>query len=179
MPRPPVGTIPQPVSATALAAHVASRLVGRLSDRAARDAWLTSEVGVKLRSNGVERAAERARTAVVAWVLVDETRLPLQLEKAYVHFPGTGRRRLGLIAALRRLGVVRQILLTRSRRDLACVLVYPREDRDDLFAAVERLGEPFLWDEILEEDREVERSMWVGLAQRYAKTEGLIQEPDE
>jgi hypothetical protein len=148
-------------------------LVGGLSDRAARDAWLRNDVRVKLRSNGVERAAERAREAVSASVLVDEARLPLPLEKTYAHFPGGGQRRPRLVAALARLGIVRQLMVTRSRRDIICVLVYLREERDAVFASLERLGEPFLWDEILQEERELERDAWVALSQRLAATEGL------
>ena len=174
MPRRSVGRVAQPISDSALAAHVASRLVGGLSQRSERDAWLKNHVGVKLRSNGVERAAERAREAVSPSVLVDEARLPLALEKAYVHFPGTGRRRPRLAAALGGLGVVRQLLVTRSRRDIVCVLIYLRHERDTVFAWLEGLGEPFVWDDILEEAREIERETWVTLLQRLAAAEGLL-----
>jgi hypothetical protein len=175
MPRHSVGTVAQPISGTALAANIASRLVGRLSDRAARDTWLRNELGVRLRSNGVERAAARARGGVSSSVLVDETSLPLALEKAYVNFPGRGQRRSELITALEHLGVVRQLLVTRSRRDVVCVLVYRREERDHVFSAFEQLGEPFLWDEILEENRVIERSTWVALSRRFAASEDLLE----
>jgi len=176
MPRTSVGTVAQPVSRTALAAHVASRLAGRLSDRERRDEWLKDQVGLKLRSNGVERAASRAQVGVSPFVLVDEPRLPLPLEKAYVHFPGAGERRPALIATLRALGVVRQLLVTRSRRDVVCILVYAKPERDAIFAALEAVNQPFIWDEILEEDRELERDAWVALSQRFAALENLLEE---
>ena len=175
MTRPPVGTVPQQISDSALAAHVASRLVGGLSDRRARDVWLREHVGVKVRSAGLERASERARSAVSPSVLVDESRLGMSLDKAYVHFPGVGRRRPVLTRELTNLGCVRQLLVTRSRRDVICVLVYQRSERDEIFAALESLGEPFAWDEILEEDRAIEQSTWVALAGRIAVSEDLAK----
>jgi hypothetical protein len=175
MPRLSVGTVAQPESEAALAAHIASRLVGGLFDRAARDTWLKSELGVKLRSNGVERAAGRARAAVSPTVLVDESRVPLANEKAFVHFPGPGRRRPRLVAALDRLGVVRQLLVMRSRRDVFCVLVYRVDERERVFQALEALNEPFAWDEVLDEDRRIERRTWAALSRRVAATENLLE----
>ena len=174
MPRPSAGTVAQALSETALAAHVASRLVGRLSDRVVRDDWLERELGMKLRSNGVERAARRAQAATSPSVLVDERRLPLGLEKACVRFPGRSRPRPRLVARLRALGVVRQLIVTRHRRDLVCVLVYRSAERDAVRAQLEALGQPLVWEEIAEEDRELERAVWIAMARRLAAAEGLL-----
>jgi hypothetical protein len=134
---------------------------------------------VRLRSNGVERSAGRAGSAVSPFVLVDEPRLPLDLEKAYVHFPGAGQRRPDLIRALRNLGVVRQLLVTRSRRDVVCVLVFRRLERDQVFESLEKVEEPFLWDEVLDEDRAIERQTWLALCRRFAAAENLLEEAPE
>lgn len=173
MARPPVGTRPQPLSTAAAAAHIASRLSGIGTSRQARDSWLQGELGLKLGSNGLDRAAQRVRPGTVPWLLVDEPSLDMDLERALVVFPGEGRRRPDLIAWLRALGAARQILVTRSRRDVLCILVYRAFERERLFAAVEALEESFLWDDILEEDRRLERHMWTALAQRAAREELL------
>jgi hypothetical protein len=107
-------------------------------------------------------------------VLVDELQVPLSLEKAWVRFPGRGRLRPGLIAHLRRLGVVRQLVVTGSRRDVLCVLVYRAAERERVRAAVYALRQPVEWDEIIEEDRVMERAVWIALAQRLADAEGLL-----
>ena len=146
-----------------------------LSARPERDAWLRNELGVKLRSNGVERAAPRATSALAPFVLIDEAKLPLDLAKVYVHFPGTGQRRPALVEALRGLGVVRQVLVTRSRRDVVCILICRAEDRHALFDAVEHLGEPFVWDDVLDEDRSIERETWIALSRRFAAAEDLLE----
>jgi hypothetical protein len=175
MPRPPVGTRTQGSTATALAAHIASRLCRVPSGRDARDAWLTRDLALKLRSNGLDRAASRAKPATRAWVLVDEKALPLRLEKAFVVFPGDGRRRPRLMRGVGRLGAVRQIMVTRSRRDVICVLLYAEPEREAFFAAVELLGERFLWDDVIDEDRGVEADAWVDLVRRFARQELLSQ----
>jgi hypothetical protein len=97
------------------------------------------------------------------------------LAKVYVHFPGSGRRRPALVEALRGLGVVRQVLVTRSRRDVVCILLCRAEDRDALFDAVEHLGEPFVWDDVLDEDRSIERETWIALSRRFAAAEDLLE----
>jgi hypothetical protein len=173
MSRPPVGTKAQDSSDTALAAHLASRLCGVQSDRTARDAWLKDRLDLKLRSNGLARAAPRARASTTAWTLIDESTLPLTLEKAMVIFPGDGRRRPVLAEALASVGAVRQLVETRSRRDIICVLLYLPNDRDEFFGVLEALGERFLWEEIIEEDRALEADAWLDLARRLARAELL------
>jgi hypothetical protein len=172
MARTPVGTTPQAQSTTALAAHIASRLAGVGSGRTDRDAWLRA-LGTRVRSNGADRAAARAKHAVRDWVLVDESHLPVPVEKAIVVFPGRGGRRPRLLKKLRELGCVRQLVLTRSRRDLIAVLLYLPDERDQIFGDLERLGQPFFWDDVLEEDRRVEAQAWEAIARRAAPKERL------
>jgi hypothetical protein len=171
-----VGTRAQSLSAAAAAAHIASRLSGIGTSRQERDSWLKGNLGLKLRSNGLDRAAQQVRTGTMPWLLVDEPMLSLDLERALVVFPGSGSRRPKLIARLEGLGTARQILVTRSRRDVLCILVYRTFEREGLFAAAETLGEAFLWDEVLEEDRRLEGSMWTALAQRAAGEESLLSD---
>jgi hypothetical protein len=176
MARPSVGTDAQHLTATALAAYVAARLHGLPYNRAARGEWLRETLTSRLGSNSLDRVAPRARSATKSWILVDEARLALDVVKRLVIFPGAGRRRPHLEAGLRRLGVVRQLLLTRSRRDLISVLVYDAPRGEEIFHSVERLGEPFLWEEILEEDRSIEATLWVELAKQFAADDGLLLE---
>lgn len=133
---------------------------------------------VKLRSNGVERAARRVRAAAAPWVLIDESALDLDLDKAFVLFPGKGRRRPALIGALRQLGAARQIVVTRSRRDIVCVLLFRRDRRDAVFAALEALDDPFAWDDVIDEDRAIERETWYELSRQFARDEGLAETDD-
>jgi hypothetical protein len=175
MTRTPVGTRPQPEAASAVAAHIASRLAGLGSARGVRDAWLRDELQVRLRSNGLDRAAARVRDAITPWLLVVERGVLEALDTAFVVFPGAGRARPGLIAALRSTQALRQLLVTRSRRDVICVLLFERQERDELFATIEELGESFVWDEILDEDRRVEVDVWVALTRRMAAREGLLE----
>jgi hypothetical protein len=69
--------------------------------------------------------------------------------------------------------VTRQLLVTRSRRDVICILTYWRTERDGLFSKLEALNEPFGWDDVIEEDRTVEARTWAVLAQNAAAREGL------
>ncbi len=173
MTRPPVGTVAQDASEAAIAAHVASRLAGVASDRAARDLWLESS-GLRVRSNALDRAAPRARPGTRKWVLVDESTLPIDVQAALVAFPGEGARRPGLLNRLRRLGVVRQLMVTRSKRDVLGVLLFRVADRDALFAELEAWGERFYWDDLVEEDRRLEAGAWQELARRFAANEDLL-----
>lgn len=174
MARPPVGIRAQPLSDTAIAAHVALRLAGVGSNRQAQAAWLKERLGVLVGSNGARRAGPRAAPALRPWVLVREGVLPLDLETALVVFPGRGRRRDRLVRHLRELGPTRQLLVTRSRRDVFCVLLFRRQDREGVFHAVEALGEDFVWEEITHEDRALEGTAWMCLAQRIARDEALL-----
>jgi hypothetical protein len=174
MPRPSVGTRPQAESITALAAQIASRMAEVGSSRAAKDDWLQAS-GLALRSNGLDRAAARVRSLSRPWMLVDEAAPPLSLERAAVIFPGRGARRPGLEAGLVGLEAVRHWFVTRSRRDVHAVLVYWPAEREKLFATVEGLGEAFLWEDILWEDREIEGRLWLALTRRFAAVEGLLR----
>lgn len=166
---------PQPQAGSAAAAHIASRLAGIGSARGARDVWLRDELQVRLRSNGLDRAAARVREAITPWLLVDEPAVSEELEKALVVFPGAGLARPELLAALRSTEVLRQLIVTRSRRDVICVLLFERVDRDGLFAMLDGFGEAFVWEEILDEDRRPEADVWVGLTRRIAAREGLLE----
>lgn len=172
MARTPVGTRTQERSTTALAAHIATRLARVGTDRATRDAWLAA-LGTRVRSNGLDRAAARAGGAIREWVLVDEAALPIETARVVVVFPGTGRRRPRLLHALRTAGFVRQLIVTRSRRDVIAVLLFLSAERDAVFQAIEKLEQPFLWEDVLEEDREVEADAWRGLVRRAAPLERL------
>lgn len=171
--RPPVGMRAQARSLSALSAHIASKMAGIGSGRGERDSWLRDHLGLRLRANGLDRASRLAGEAVHPWLLVDEFKLPLYLDKALVVFPGGGRDRRSLIEALRSTGMVRQIMVGRSRRDVFAVFVFERVARDALFRELDSLGEPFLWDELLEEDRRVELAAWIHLTKRLARDEGL------
>lgn len=172
MPRRPVGTRSQDKSLAAVAAFIASRLAGIGASE--RDAWL-NESQLAVGRNGLERAGAHASTAVRPWLLVDEQLLNLELEKALVLFPGPGRARPALLRSLRATGAVRQLFVMRSRRDVICVLVFEKVDKDDLFAAIESIGESFAWEELIEDDRTVEAEMWAVLMSRAAQREDLIR----
>lgn len=111
--------------------------------------------------------------ALRPWLIVEERQL--DLEKALVVFPGAGRARPELTRFLRDTGAVRQLFVMRSRRDVICVLVFERADKDALFATIETTGEAFAWEELIEDDRTVEAEMWMALMQRAAMREELIQ----
>ena len=174
MTRTPVGTRPQPEATSAIAAHIASRLAGLGSARGARDTWLRDELGVRLRSNGLDRAAARVRGSTAPWLLVDERDISEDVDKALVVFPGSGRARPELIDALYATQALRQVIVSRSRRDVICMLLFARHERDELFATLEGLGEAFVWEEVLDEDRRTEVDAWMGLARRMAAREGLL-----
>lgn len=175
MTRTPVGTRPQPHAMSAVAAHIASRLTGLGSGRGVRDAWLRDELHVRLRSNGLDRAAARVRDAITPWLLVDERGVSDELEKALVVFPGAGRARPELIADLRSTQALRQLIVTRSRRDIICVLLFERRERNGLFSTLEGVGEAFVWEDVLAEDRRTEANAWAGLTRRMAAREGLLE----
>lgn len=173
MARPSVGILPQQDSRAAVAAHVASRLAGVGTDRARRDAWLGERLGVKLRSNGLDRAAGRARSATLPWLLVAESKLDLDLQTALLVFPGKGRRRPRLLNALKGTGAVRQLMVLDGRRDVICVLLFRRTERIRLRAAVQAIGEDFRWQDVLDEDRQIEASTWMAMTVQMARDEAL------
>ena len=176
--RNPVGNRPQHLTPTAAGAYLAERLAGLSSSRAARDQWFANDLGVRVRSNGVDRARGQVQGATRPWLLINEGALPLpmRLDRVLVMFPGRGARRPTLIRRLRQLGTVRQLTTTRSRRDIFCVLVYRADHRDRVFRSVEDLGEPFIWDEILDEDRTVEAELWATLTREFAQDDALLSE---
>lgn len=174
IPRNPVGNRAQHLTPTAAGAYLAERLAGLSSNRATRDEWLANDLGVRVRSNGVDRARGRLQGATRPWLLINEGALPMTLDRALVIFPGRGARRPALMRALRQLGRVRQMTTTRSRRDVFCVLVYRADQRDQVFRAIEELGEPFIWDEILDEDRAAEAELWAVLTREFAQEDALL-----
>lgn len=173
MPKPPVGKLPQPLSRAALAAHVASTLARVGTERQTRDTWIRNTLGLSLRSNGLERAAGESTNDLHPWLLADALSAKLGLEVSLVLFPGQGRPRPKLLRTLRETGVARQLLVTRSRRDVLCVLLHLPVDKNRLFEELDRLGEPMVWEEVLEEDRQIESIAWRGLAQRLGEIEGF------
>jgi hypothetical protein len=172
VPARPVGTRSQDKSLAAVAAFIASRLSGVGAGK--REKWLC-DAGLAVGRNGMERAGTHAGSALRPWLVVDEAQLDLGLEKALVVFPGLGRTRPELVSSVRRTGAVRQLFVMRSRRDVICVLVFQRIDKDDLFTAIEATGEAFAWEELIEDDRMVEAEMWTALMRRAAEREGLAQ----
>ncbi len=163
-------------SLTAVAAFLASRLSGVCARNRTR--WL-AETRLAIGRNGLERAGTYAKAAWRPWLIVDELALNLGLEKAVVVFPGSGRARPNLLEALRQTRAVRQILVMRSRRDVIAVLVFPSVDKETLFMKIELAGEPFVWEELLEDDRIVEAEMWFALMRRAAEQEALLQPHDD
>lgn len=173
MSRPSVGNLPQGASHSALAAHVASTLARVGTGRAARDRWLEEQLGLTIRSNGLERAASLCGDHLRPWLLVAKEATGTSVETTLVVFPGQGQGRPGLLAKLYGTGAVRQLLVTRSRRDVLCVLLHPAADRQRLFEQLDSLGEPMAWEEILEEDREIESIAWQTLAKQLGVAEGF------
>jgi hypothetical protein len=108
------------------------------------------------------------------WLLVDEGRLELGLERALVTFTGPVQELPALESRLGSLGVVTRIAITRSRRDVVCEILYRRQERDEVYAALEGTGLPMIWDELISLDRGIERTAWLGLARRLASEEGLL-----
>lgn len=173
MARPSVGILPQQDSRAAVAAHVASRLAGVGTDRAGRDAWLGERLGLKLRSNGLDRASGRARSATLPWLLVEVSELDLDLQTALLVFPGRGRRRPRLLNALKATGSVRQLMVLDGRRDVICVLLFRRTERIRLRVAVQAIGEEFRWQDVLDEDRRIEANTWIEITIAMARDEAL------
>lgn len=108
------------------------------------------------------------------WLLVDEERLGLGLERALVTFLAPIRDLPALEVRLRALGVVGRLAVTRSRRDVVCEVLYRREERDAIYEALQGVGVPMVWDEIVSLDRGIERDAWLGLARRLADEESLL-----
>ena len=174
--RNPVGNRPQHLTRTAVGAYLAERLAGLSSSRVARDEWFANDLGVMVRSNGVDRARGQLQGATRPWLLINEGALPMKLDRVLVIFPGKGARRPTLIRRLRQLGTVRQLTTTRSRRDIFCVVVYRADHKDRVFRSIEELSEPFIWDEILDEDRAVEADLWATLTREFAQDDALLSE---
>lgn len=175
MAKPSVGNLPQQQSRTALAAHVAATLASVGTQRERRDRWISNTLGLSLGSNGLERAAARCADELQPWLLAEVAAAELEAECSLVIFPGNGRARPKLLRGLRKTGAVRQLIVTRSRRDVVCVLLYALSERQRVFEEIDRLGEPMVWEEILEEDRQVEAIAWQTLAKRLGAAEGFAK----
>jgi hypothetical protein len=134
---------------------------------------LGTKLGVKLRSNGLDRAAARARRATSPWLLVDESKLGLDLRRAFLVFPGVGRRRPRLVARLKATQAVRQLMVVGEKRDIVCVLLFRRTERDRVLAEVKKVGAVFDWHDVEDEDRGLEANAWVSLTVEMAGDEAL------
>jgi hypothetical protein len=145
------------------------------TERKARNRWISGTLGLSMRSNGLERAAARYTERLRPWLLADVEAGELGAECSLVVFPGSGRARPLLLRGLRRTGAVRQLMVTRSRRDVICVLLHPVTERARLFEEIDRLGEPMVWEEVLEEDRQIEESAWRTLARQLGTAEGFAE----
>jgi hypothetical protein len=55
-------------------------------------------------------------------------------------------------------------------------VVYRASEREDVFREFEALGEAFFWDDVIHEDRQLERRVWEELARRAAREERLLLE---
>jgi hypothetical protein len=142
MTRRPVGTRRQPLSDTALFAHVASRLehvsVRRLDD------WL-AELGLAVGADAVRRAPGTAArlagafdpgAAIRPWALVDYAALDLFLAAITLRFAGS---RSHVLAGLERVDGVVDVLGVHARNEALLIAVFER--RHDRTALEQRLGE--------------------------------------
>jgi hypothetical protein len=191
MARPPVGTVRQSSSRTALFAYITARLHG--SPPRDHDEFFRQEIGVAIGRDGAERAARphrfesprkktrgtpagpvtRVDGALRDWLLVDEQRLGL--ETALIRFPGDGRKQTELLDILKALPGIRQVVETAPRREIVVIAVFrDAQARRDLRAQLEEVAGRILWEEILEETHTPALATWAALARGAAVTEQLV-----
>jgi hypothetical protein len=107
------------------------------------------------------------------WLLVDESKLELDLQRAFLTFPGNGRRRPRLISRLKATDSVRQLMVLEQRRDVICVLLFRRSERERVIREMRALKEDFHWSDVLDENRQIEASTWAALTVQMAQDEAL------
>jgi hypothetical protein len=185
-----LGTRRQDTSRTALFAYVAAQLAGLSTgqinetfrswglaitqDSATRAASAARVPSTKQRpGRRPSRVAARKSSNVLRdWLLVDELRL--DLEVAFIRWPGNGARQSELIAGLSSTDGVRHIFETSRARDVYAIVVFDGvEQRRALRARLEELADVLEWEDILFETQEPSISLWRMLAQRAAQTENL------
>jgi hypothetical protein len=189
MPRTPLGSVPQDDSRTALFAYFAARLEGV---PVAEFASFFKELGITVGPAAAMRAMRPLRrqsphkrlpgrptaaggssqgpSVFREWLLIEELRL--DLEVAFVQFPGDCGRQSDLIEALRTIPGVRQLVeLQQDRTVVALLLFSGSEQRTDLRSRLEEIAPRFFWDDVIFETHEPARQAWRELARRAAQVE--------
>lgn len=195
MARPPVGTVAQSESRTALFAYVACRLAGvAVADQAA---FYATVLRVKIGRTSAEEAAKRRRheqpgrrrrgpasadppapvlpenAALRGWLLVEEHKL--NLSTAMIRFPGAGARQGELLRDLARVRGVRQLFELSERADVIAIVIYDgEEDRQRLRAELGELVDSMIWEGVESESHSPAADTWQHLAQRAASSEDLL-----
>jgi hypothetical protein len=60
-----------------------------------------------------------------------------------------------------------------EKRDIVCVLLFRRTERDRVLAEVKKVGAVFDWHDVEDEDRGLEANAWVSLTVEMAGDEAL------
>jgi hypothetical protein len=180
------GKVPKLESKTALLAFICIKLASIPEKR--QTSHLKQMLGVNM-SGAVARQVGATRTwippkkaagnkrppredqALRSWLLVDEP--SLGYKRALARFPGEGARQVDLLASLRRVAGVRQIIETRERRDIYAIVLYIPEEEESLLAELEGLGRCH-WNGISDEDHAPALRSWETFLKRKARAEGLL-----
>lgn len=177
MARPPVGTVRQPLSDTALFAHIASRLqhVG-VKDL---ETW-ARELGVAVGPYAIRNAqhtaqrlatpTDRAR-ALRPWAYIDYAALDFFMAVATLET--SGNRSTGLKGLENVRGVVDLLCVERSARVLALVIFERRSDKTTLETALGEWANIVEWSEIEEQRPMAAIATFRALARRSADSEHL------
>jgi hypothetical protein len=188
LPRSSDGTRPKLESETALLAFICLRLASvpeRSQTRYLKQERRVNMSGAVARQVGAKRSwrhpgkrptgpgrrkPKRSDQALRSWLLIDEPALGFR--RALARFPGEGARQVDLIAALRRLGGVRQVFETRESRDVYAVVLFRPDDEERMVASLEGLGRCF-WNGISYEDQTPAVETWAQFLKRQAREEDL------
>jgi hypothetical protein len=179
MARPPVGSVPQDQTNTALFAFLALRLAA--VERDDYDSELAA-MGLSVGANGAKRAGQRVRDEareagrddpLTEWMMVDEH--ALGLEKVIIRVPGSTADIGRVRALLTALPVIRHLIEGEVTGDLYAVAVVRNgEERRDLRTQLDEMADPAPFMEpIRHEDQLRARGLWRELAQRSAPEEQL------
>jgi hypothetical protein len=179
MVRPPVGTLAQPLSDTALFAHIATRLedvpVKRLEH------W-AGELGIRVGAKALRsapRTAERliattsAGTAVTHGAVVDYAALDFFTALVSLRVVRGDTSAMSLLEQVG--GVVELLTVERSEEVLALVIYERRSDKRALEAALTELADVIDWRPIEDRRPRAAISTFRALAQRAAKREQLLR----
>jgi hypothetical protein len=187
LPKASDGKVPKLQSETALHAFVCIKLRGK--PEKAQSEYLNEELEVSMsgavarqvgakhtwippkRAPGDKRPA-REDEALRSWLQIDEPKLGYK--RALVQFPGEGAKQVDLLAALKRMGGVRQVIETREQRDIFVVVLFSPEEEDMLLARLEELGR-CRWNGISDEDHSPTLRTWETFLKRKARREGLLK----